>query len=53
LNDKERFVRRVKTKRELRRSTTREEKRKEEVRKVVEGLCELTMRRVEFPHSPP
>lgn len=37
VNDKERFVRRVETKRELYKSIAREEK-KEEVRKVFEGL---------------
>ena len=53
VNDKERFMRRVETKWELHRSITREEKRKEEVLKVFEGLGELAKRRVEVPLSPP
>ena len=53
VDDKERFMRQVETKRELHRSITREEKRKEEVLKVFEGLGELSERRVEVPHSPP
>ena len=52
MDDKERFMRRVETRRELHRSITREEKRKEEVLKVFEGLGELAKRRVEVPHSP-
>lgn len=53
MDDKERFMRRMETKRELHRSITREEKRKEEVLKVFEGLGELAKRRVKVPHSPP
>jgi hypothetical protein len=53
VDDKERFMHRVETRRELHRSITREEKRKEEVLKVFEGLGELAKRRVEVPHSPP
>ena len=53
VDDKERFMRRVETRRELYRSITREEKRKEEVLKVFEGLGELAKRRVEVPNSPP
>ncbi len=53
MDDKERFMRRMEIKRELHRSITREEKRKEEVLKVFEGLGELAKRRVEVPHSPP
>jgi hypothetical protein len=53
VDDKERFIRQVETRRELHRSITREEKRKEEVLKVFEGLGELAKRRVEVPHSPP
>ncbi len=53
VDDKERFMRRVETRRELHRSITREEKRKEEVLKVFEGLGELAKRRVEVPYSPP
>ena len=53
VDDKERFMRRVETRRELHRGITREEKRKEEVLKVFEGLSELAKRRVEIPHSPP
>jgi len=46
-------MRRVETKRELHRSITREEKRKEEILKIFEGLGELAKRRVEVPLSPP
>jgi hypothetical protein len=46
VNGKERFIRRGETKRECHRSIIHEEKRKEEVRKVFEGLCEVAMRRV-------
>jgi hypothetical protein len=53
VDDKERFMRQVETKRELYRSITCEEKRKEEVLKVFEGLGELAERRAEVPHSPP
>ncbi len=53
VDDKERFMRRVETRRELHRSITREEKRKEEVLKVFEGLSELAKRRVEVPNSLP
>ena len=53
VDDKERFMRRMETRWELHRSITREEKRKEEVLKVFEGLGELAKRRVEVPHSPP
>jgi hypothetical protein len=53
VDDKERFMRRVETRRELHRSITREEKRKEEILKVFESLSELAKRRVEVPHSPP
>jgi len=53
VDDKERFMRQVETKRELHMSITREEKRKEEVLKVFEGLGELAERRAEVPHSPP
>jgi hypothetical protein len=53
VDDKERFMRRVETRRELHRNITREEKRKEEVLKVFESLSELAKRRVEVPHSPP
>jgi hypothetical protein len=53
VNDKERYMRRVEAKRELHRSISREEKRKEEVLKVFEGLGELVKRRVEVPLSPP
>ena len=53
VNDKERYMRRVERKRELHRSISREEKRKEEVLKVFEGLGELAKRRVEVPLSPP
>jgi hypothetical protein len=51
VDDKERFIRQVETKRELHRSITREEKRKEEVLKVFEGPGELVERRIEVPHS--
>jgi hypothetical protein len=53
VNGKERFIRRGETKPECHRSIIREEKRKEEVRKVFECLCEVAMRRVEVPRSPP
>lgn len=53
VDDRERFIRRVETKRELHKNITREEKRKEEVLKVFEGLGELAKRRVEVPHYPP
>ena len=51
VDDKERFIRQVETKRELHRSITREEKRKEEVLKVFEVPGELVERRIEVPHS--
>jgi hypothetical protein len=41
VNGKERYIRRVKTKRECHRSIIREEKRKEEVRKVFEICASL------------
>ena len=43
----------MRSKRELHRSIAREEKRKEEVHKVFEGLCKLAKRRVEVSHSLP
>ena len=41
VNDKERFIRRVETKQEYHRSIIREDKRKEEVRKVFEVCASL------------
>ncbi len=53
MDDKERFMRRMETTRELHRGITREEKRKEDILKVFEGLGELARRRVEAPYFPP
>jgi hypothetical protein len=53
MDDKERYMRWLETKWELHRGITREEKRKEEVLKVFEGLGELAKRRVEVPYFPP
>jgi hypothetical protein len=53
VNDKERYIRRVEAKRELHRSISREEKRKEEVLKIFEGLGEIAGRRVEAPYFAP
>jgi hypothetical protein len=53
VDDKERFMRLVETRRKLHKSITREEKRKEEILEVFESLSVLAKRRVEVPHSPP
>ncbi len=50
---KEKYLRWLEEMWELHNGITREEKRKEEVRKVFEGLCEVAVRRVEVPRSPP
>jgi hypothetical protein len=50
MNDKERYMR-WETKWDLHRGITREEKRKEEVLKVFEGLGDLSKCRVEAPFS--
>jgi hypothetical protein len=52
MNDKERYMR-WETKWDLHRGITREEKRKEEVLKVFEGLGDLSKCRVEAPFFRP
>ena len=53
MDDKERYMRWLETKWDLHRGITREEKRKEEVLKVFEGIGDLAKRRVEAPYFPP
>ena len=53
MNDKQKYMRWLEEMWNLHNSISREEKRKEEVLKVFEGLGELAKRRVEVPLSPP
>ena len=53
MNDKERHWRWMEMGWERHQSLASEEKRKEEVLEVFEGLVRLSRRRVEVPYSPP
>jgi hypothetical protein len=53
MDDKEKYLRWLEEMWDLHNNITREEKRKEEVLKVFEGLVRLSRRRVEVPYSPP
>jgi hypothetical protein len=53
MDDKEKYLRWLEEMRELYNGITREEKRKEEVLKIFEGLGEIASRRVEAPYFAP
>ncbi len=53
MDDKEKYLRWLEEIRELYNGITREEKRKEEVLKIFEGLGEIARRRVEAPYFAP
>ena len=53
MDDKEKYMRWLKTMWDLHNRISREEKRKAEVLEVFEGLARLSRRRVEAPYYPP
>ncbi len=53
MHDKQKYMRWLETMWELHNRISREEKRKEEVLEVFEGLARLSRRPVEAPHFPP
>lgn len=53
MEDKEKYLRWLQTMWDLHNNITREEKRKEEVLEIFEGLSEIAGRRVEAPYFPP
>jgi hypothetical protein len=52
MDDKEKYMRWLETMWDLHNNISREEKRKEEVLEVFEGLARLSRHRVEAPYSP-
>jgi len=53
MDDKEKYLRWLEMMWDLHSSISREEKRKEEVLEIFEGLSEIAGRRVEAPYFPP
>ena len=53
MDDKEKYLRWLEAMWDLHKSISREEKRKEEVLEIFEGLRDIAGRRVEAPYFPP
>jgi hypothetical protein len=53
MDDKEKYLRWLEAMWDLHKSISREEKRKEEVLQIFEGLRDIAKRRVEAPYFPP
>jgi hypothetical protein len=53
MDDKEKYLRWLEAMWDLHKSISREEKRKEEVLQIFEGLRDIAKRRVEAPYVPP
>jgi hypothetical protein len=53
MDDKEKYLRWLEAMWDLHKSISREEKRKEEVLQIFEGLRDIAKRRVEAPSFPP
>jgi hypothetical protein len=53
MDDKEKYLRWLETMWELHSSISREEKRKQEILEMFEGLSQIAGRRVEAPYFPP